>query len=254
MTIKSLLLRFKKTVTTLRLSPIRVFCLHHINDTFDPIRCYKSDWINTDSFKTIIGHMKQSYTFISLTEAKKKLKKDWIRLRRYAVLTFDDGYASIIPSLQWLEQHSIPYTLFINAHYLDGNSCSQHILENAKKKSKTITPADLIYQLYLSVSDIDKLNHSYCEIGSHGYDHIDATSLSKHEFFIQINSNNAVLNRLVNYIPFHAYTWGNHTKETDAILRRMRMTPVVMDGQMNYNDPQIIHRELFPMSISGMTY
>ena len=107
----------------LRLQPIRVFCLHHVCEQFDSDAMYACDWMALDEFKQkIIALRRQGYQFISLTDAYEYLKKDWFRQKKYAVLTFDDGYKSLKDVLPWLEEQNIPATLFINGKYLDGMS------------------------------------------------------------------------------------------------------------------------------------
>ena len=104
----------------MRLQPIRVFCLHHVCEQFDADAMYACDWMALDEFKQkIIALRRQGYQFISLTDAYEYLKKDWFRRKKYAVLTFDDGYKSLKEVLPWLEKQKIPATLFINGKYLD---------------------------------------------------------------------------------------------------------------------------------------
>ena len=116
------------------LQPIRVFCLHHVCKQFDADTMYPCDWMALDEFKQkIIDLQKQGYQFISQTEAYEHLKKDRFRRKKYAVLTFDDGYKSLLEVLPWLEEQQIPATLFINGKYLDGKSYR----ENSKEQYLT---------------------------------------------------------------------------------------------------------------------
>ena len=89
----------------LRLQPIRVFCLHHVCKTYDGITMYQGDWVQIDDFKQKVQRMQQDRVeFISLTDAYNKITNDKFRNRKYAVLTFDDGYDSLKEILPWLEQ------------------------------------------------------------------------------------------------------------------------------------------------------
>ena len=233
----------------LRLRPIRVFCLHQVSIEYDPLRCCEGDWISENSFLQTMNELLNEYTFISLPIAQKKLATNRIRLRNYAVLTFDDGYHSVLPTLKWLDSKGIPYTLFLNGKYLDGQSCSAHVLENAKKNNGSITESDLSVKLYLNDKDIEGLS-SY--IGSHGYEHLDATQLSQSEFYSQIKMNIDVLKELkCVFIPFHAYAWGRHNDISDSVLADLGLIPVLIDGQKNYNNPQVIHREFLPVKQSA---
>ena len=113
----------KRKLLKLRLQPIHVFCLHHVSQTFDAESMNKGDWMQIDEFKSkVMALLQDGVEFISLTYAYTHICKDMFRLKKYAVLTFDDGYASLNEILPWLEGQNIPATLFINGKYLDGKS------------------------------------------------------------------------------------------------------------------------------------
>lgn len=191
--------------------------------------------------------MKKDYSFISLEEARHKLKKDIFRGKKYAVLTFDDGYSSSFTVLKWLEDQRIPFTLFLNAKYLDGISCSKHVLEHARTSISDMTEEELAGGLYLTKKELCSLSNPIVSIASHGYEHVNASSLDGSGFMDDVKKNFSVLNMLFKTIPFHAYTWGIHTQETDSVLKKMGIIPVLMDGEMNYNEAGFIHRETFPL-------
>ena len=190
--------------------------------------------------------MKKNNTFISLEEARNKLKKDKFRFKKYVILTFDDGYSSSFSVLKWLEEQRIPFTLFLNAKYLDGISCSKHVLEHARISVPDMTEEELAEGLYLSNKELCSLS-SMASIASHGYEHVSASSLDSRGFKDEVKNNYSALNKFFKTIPFHAYTWGAHTPETDLVLKTMEIIPVLMDGEMNYNEADFIHRETFPI-------
>lgn len=191
--------------------------------------------------------MKKVYSFISLEEARNKLKKDKFRSKKYAVLTFDDGYSSSFAVLKWLDDQRIPFTLFLNAKYLDGISCSEHILDLARIGIPDMTEEELADGLYLTNKELCSLSSPFASIASHGYEHVNALSLDSCGFMDDVKNNFSVLNKFFKTIPFHAYTWGAHTPETDSVLKEMGIIPVLMDGEMNYNEAGFIHRETFPI-------
>lgn len=215
----------------LRLQPIRVFCMHHVCAEFDAESMNRSDWVQVDEFKRKVSAMRQNgLNFISLTDAYNKIANDKFRYRKYAVLTFDDGYTSLKEILPWLEEQNIPATLFINGKYLDGKSYRK----NPKER-------------YLTQDELYALTSPLLAIASHGWEHIDVSQMSKKEFEEYIGKNIQILVSHPCYIPFHAYTWGKHTKETDGILFFKDMIPVYIDGMKNFNNPFAIHRELFDL-------
>lgn len=212
----------------LRLQPIRVYCLHHVCVEFETDAMNACDWMQIDEFKRkVLGLQQDGVTFISLTEAYRHICNDWIRTRRYAVLTFDDGYASLKEILPWLEEQGVPATLFINGKYLDGKSYRK----NPKEQ-------------YLTENELFALTSPLIEIGSHGWEHTDATEMSELVFVESIEQNAQQLYAHPRYIPFHAYTWGRHSKMSDATLQKKNIIPLLMDGGKNYNDANAIHREL----------
>lgn len=214
----------------IRLQPIRVFCLHHVCEQFDAESMYPCDWMELSEFKQKIKDLyNQGYQFISLTDAYNHLKKDYYRRKKYAVLTFDDGYKSLLEILPWLEEQNIPATLFINGKYLDGKSFRD------KDTERYLTKHDLFSSSSLSSSLI--------EIGSHGWEHTDAARMNIEMFILNINENVSLLKKHPRYVPFHAYTWGRHNTQTDNHLHSIQIIPVFMDGLKNYCELNIIHRE-----------
>lgn len=227
---KSFLNKVKRKWKKLRLQPIHVYCVHHVSEQFDPNSMWESDWMSMALFKDKVMHLQRNgVQFISLAEAQSHMRKDIFRFRKYAVLTFDDGFASLKEILPWLDEQKIPCTLFLNGKYLDGKSYRMSAQEH-----------------YLTSEDIYTLSTKYpgVTIGSHGWEHIDALTMSIDEFKQSVEQNNGLLHAHPRYIPYHAYTWGHHTKETDGYLWSREIIPVYADGVKNYNESKIIHREL----------
>ena len=223
---KNLWNRIKRKFIKLRLQPIRVFCFHQVSDVFDSSTMWKCDWTQTDQFKNNIEILQKTYTFISLEEARIHLLNDIFRVRKYAVLTCDDGYASLKEVLPWLKEHDIPVMLFINPDYAAGKAYR----ESDKEK-------------YLTIEELAELD---VEIGMHGLLHLDVTKMNEDEFyeFAESSFHHSINSSLKHFIPFWAYTWGRHNSMTDRVLKEKGITPVYIDGMKNYNDASCIHREL----------
>lgn len=212
----------------LRLQPIRVFCLHHVCQYFDSDTMYACDWMALDEFKQkIIALRNQGYQFISLTAAYEHLKKDYFRRKKYAVLTFDDGYKSLNEVLPWLEEQKIPATLFINGKYLDGKSYRE-------------TPKEQ----YLTYDELFALTSPLIEIGYHGWEHTAATEMMEEELLESLQKNTEILSAHPRYIPFWAYTWGKHIESNDKCLLVNGIIPILIEGNKNYKWIGAIDREL----------
>ena len=211
----------------LLLKPIRVYCLHHVSERYDKELMYLCDWMSLLEFKkTIIELQYEGYHFISLTDAYYHIQNDFIRRKKYAVLTFDDGYKSFFEVLPWLEEQQIPVTLFINGKYLDG-------------KSYRDTPQER----YLTYDELFALNSQLIEIGNHGWEHTPANEMTKEEFIYSINKNIDVLCKHPRYIPYWAYTYGNNTAVSNSLLQSYDLIPVMVTGLYNINNSNRIERE-----------
>lgn len=209
----------------LRLQPIHVYCLHHVCTSYDVETMHEGDWMALSAFQAKIREMMLSgVEFLSLSEAHKHLKQDYIRRKKYAVLTFDDGYASLKEVLPWLKAQHIPVTLFVNPDYANGKAYRETIKES-----------------YLT---IEELSTAQVEIGMHGLLHVDVTKMTTAEFQKFIEESIKETQKIDGYVPFWAYTWGRHTPTADNILKENGIIPVYVDGMKNYNDASCIHREL----------
>ena len=211
-----------------RLQPIRVFCLHHACERFDAESMNQGDWMQIDEFKNkVLALQRDGVEFVSLMEAYRHICSDWLRRKKYAVLTFDDGYASLKEILPWLEGKKIPATLFINGKYLDGKSYRK----NPKEK-------------YLTKEELFALTSPLIEIANHGWEHIRVSEMSEDEFRTSVEQNVSLLSTHSNYITFWAYTYGTYTGFTEDYIHNQHLIPVYVDGEKNYNDKLKLHREL----------
>lgn len=232
MSISEFIKKIQRKWMKLRLQPIRVFCLHHVCEQFDTDTMYACDWMALDDFKQKINALRhKGYQFISLTDAYEHLKNDWFRRKKYAVLTFDDGYKSLKEVLPWLEEQQIPATLFINGKYLDGTSYRE-------------TPKEQ----YLTYDELFALTSPLIEIGHHGWEHKSVNEMSEAELIESMQKNIEILSSHPQYIPFWAYTWGKHTDLSDFYLKKT-VIPVRVMGGSNYKYIGYIDREALDKEI-----
>ena len=182
--------------------------------------------------------------FISLPEAYEKLKHDRLRHKKYAVLTADDGYKSILNILPWLEEQKIPITLFVNTKYLDGKSWSAINEEQARRvKPDVDMEKEVCPNLYLREEELKHVaTMPNVTIGMHGHEHLDATKQTIKEFRGNVEKCQEALQDILHTIPYFAYTWGYHNAETDEVLMDMELVPVLASGNLNYNNTKYIDR------------
>ena len=237
--------RLRRRLLHLRLQPIRVFCFHHVSDEYDPLTMWEEDWTQTDVLKKNMLSLKESgVEFISLTEAHRRLEHDWFRINKYAVLTADDGYKSLLNIQPWLEEQKIPITLFINTKYLDDQSWSEINEEQARRVKPDVDMLnDVCPNLYLNVEELKLMATSpYVTIGMHGHEHLDATTQLLEDFKKNVQQCQEALQNVPHVIPYFAYAWGKHNAKTDNILMEMNLIPVLVNGTKNYNNSEYIDR------------
>ena len=228
MSISELIKKIRRKWMKLHLQPIRMFCLHHVCEQFDADAMHACDWMALDEFQQkIIALRNQGYQFISLMKAYHHLKKDYFRRKKYAVLTFDDGYKSLNEVLPWLEEQQLPATLFINGKYLDGKSY--------REKPK---------EQYLTYDELFALTSPLIEIGHHGWEHKSVKEITEEELIDSMQKNIEILSSHPRYVPFWAYTYGIQNKNSDSLLNQNDLVPVLMVGNKNYKWVGTIDREL----------
>ena len=210
-------------------SPIEVFVFHAVSDCFDERENKRVDWLQTADFERRILSLKGRFRFISLDMAYCKLRRQWFRRRRYAVLTCDDGYASVLGVLPFLEKECVPVTLFVNPKYLDGVS---------KRDGYAETPH------YISREQLWKLDSGLVTVGMHGYGHDDVTRQSAKEFEESVDKCVEVLQTHPGYIPYFAYTWGRYNDTTQRLLKEKGIVAVFADGESNYRFRRGIGRKV----------
>lgn len=237
--------KIRRKLIKLRLQPIRVFCFHHVSDEYDPLTMWECDWTQTDQFKQNVLQLRErGVEFISLQEAHDKMKYNWFRYSKYAVLTADDGYKSLLNILPWLEKQHIPVTLFVNTKYLDGKSWSEINEEQARRVIQDVDMGkDVCPNLYLSKEELKRVaGMPNVTIGMHGHEHLDATQQSLAEFKMNVQLCQEALKDIPHAIPYFAYTWGRHNAETDEVLNEKGLIPVLVQGSKNYCDTKYIDR------------
>ena len=234
--------RIKHWLLRLRFQAIRVFCIHEVSETDEN----SPDWIPIVFFKEqILQLLKDGYRFISLKEALGHITTDVFRYRKYAVLTADDGLRCHLELLPWLEEHKIPITLSLNVRSLSQNVCGLpykqwYGIEDAE------TEKQYAERLYISDSELKELDYKGVSIALHGVNHDEAaTDIPIEAFEKDVIECLEKFDSDMRYVPFFVYKYGKFNGKTDLVLKKYGLTPVLADGEKNYNDRGVIHREIF---------
>lgn len=265
--------KIKNRLLKLFYQPIIVLTFHQVSKQMDDRYEIKEDWNSIENFKSTINYLSKKYKFISLEDVYTKLNS-WVpRFRRYAAITFDDAYMSILNVTEYLLQKEIPFTIFVNSAYLDGSSYSPenvvryisslpnnleyyHIIENYQKANvlnykDTINDLmnsveveeDFLKHLYITREQLfTKLNNPLISIALHGHEHLNATKLTMDDFQQNVNDNIKELEKHPHYIPYHAFTWGSYNKEHVVWLKSKGITSLGCGFNFNYIKPEVIDR------------
>lgn len=167
---------------------------------------WKCDWTEEEQFKRNILKLKSEYDFISLQDAYLHIQNDIFHTQKYAVLTSDDGWASILNVIPWLVNHQIPLTLFLNPQYMDG----VHYQER---------PAEMLFTKH-DIEHLVKDYQPYITIASHGWTHKDCCKMDMDEFAESVLDSEEFLMKISGKIPFYAYTFGRHNEKQNVFIRR----------------------------------
>ena len=227
----------------LRLQPIRVFVFHHVSAERDPLVCQEEDWTQLDQFKQNIEKLRKQYSFISLFEAYHKLQHNLFRFRRYAVLTTDDGLASVLNVIPWLEKHQIPLTLFVNTRYMDGDKLKPFHKKWLHELAPNANEKKIAEKMYLSKEQIWALNSPYIEIGMHGHEHLNAQQIKEKQFELDYEQCEEQLRNHPRYMNAYAYPWGKESWTSLCFLEQRGTIPIVLKGKCNYTFDRYIDRE-----------
>lgn len=222
--------RIKRLWIEMRFQPIRVFFFHQVSDVFEPQTMWECDWTQTEQFKRNILALKKKYAFVSLQEAHRRLSTDKFRMKKYAALTSDDGWASLKNIVPWLAEQEIPITLFLNPYYMDG----EHFQSRSTEKFLTTDEVKAMVERYAP----------YVTIASHGWIHADSMKMSRQEFEENVTKSEAFLKDMPGKVEFYAFAYGRRIQYQSEWLLRHSLIPVFANDRKNYNNSNCIHREL----------
>lgn len=157
-----LLARKRRALEASGRAPIIIFYYHGIGNGAD-------NWMHLplDMFDRQVEYMQRYFEIISLSEALRRLRSGDSRSTA-AVLTFDDGYASLHKVLlPYLEYYALPASFFICAEAAESGSPLQHDTD------KGLHDVEL-----MNTAQIRDCARRGVTIGSHGNQHEDMAKLS----------------------------------------------------------------------------
>ena len=196
-----------------------IFALHGLFQNEEEIKQKIVDpqtWLTVDQFSQFIEHYKShNYTFVSPDDILNGLSSD----KKYAMITFDDGYYNNKHALPFLKKYHIPAVFFISSDNIKENKCfwwdvlyrerikSKKTLGHIKKEKNQLklkTNAEIEKYLkdifgkksFLPKSDIDRpfnvselkdfSNEKYVFLGNHTSSHGILTNYTPNKIKSQI--------------------------------------------------------------------
>ena len=270
----------KKVVHRLKcefFKPLKVFFFHQVSSHFVDGKDKEFIFTSFEDFKSNILYLRQRYQFISLPEAYGLYQHKRLRGKRYAAITFDDGYANTLEALDYLRQLNIPATIFVNSKYVferslgvinlytlmhssmpNGFNEEQHQMieklynqdfQTDYKKNWDGLMASIpeipsgLSDLYLTPLQLEHLDPSLFTIGMHGYEHYNSLQLTDEEFMENVEKDRARLSGYSNFIPFFWFPYGFARESQLDLLRNAGIVPVLCSGGDNYSVEKVIYRQ-----------
>tara|TARA_A100001035_G_C27752624_1_gene487226 strand:+ start:134 stop:949 length:816 start_codon:yes stop_codon:yes gene_type:complete len=119
-------------------------------------------------------------------------------------ITFDDGYQSVIKNIYPIMQElNISGCIYLNTNF---------IFNNRNNKSSELN-GHYHGEYFLSWKEIKELKKNGWEIGSHGCDHLDLTSISENLLKKELFNSKAKIEKYLGAECKHfSYPWGYHNK------------------------------------------
>lgn len=270
----------KKTVRRIKrvwYKPLKVFFFHQVSSRFVEGKDKEYIFTSLDDFERDVQYLKRRYHFIPLTEAYKLFRHKKARSKRYAVITFDDGYANVLEALDVLKRQGVPATIFVNSKYvfekavgvinlytLMHSSLPVKFSEEQRQMIEKLYDQELqvdykknwddlmaslleiptvLSDLYLTPSQLEHLDSSLFTIGMHGYEHYNSLQLTDEEFIENVEKDRARLSGYSNFIPFFCFPYGFARESQLDLLRNVGIVPVLCSGRDNYSVEKVIYRQ-----------
>ena len=207
-------------------------------------------WITIDQFQQFIEYyLEHNYTFVSQNDIINGLNND----KKYAMITFDDGYYNNKYTLPFLKKYNIPTLLFVSTNHIKQNKCfwwdvlyrerirdgisEKNILsEQSQLKSKTSEEIEKYLiekfgeEALKPKSDIDRTlttvelkelsKEKYVFLGNHTSNHAILTNYSSNEIKSQIIDAQNFINETTGIKPITiSYPNGNYSDEIIKISK-----------------------------------
>ena len=129
-------------------------------------------------------------------------------------------------------------TFFINTKYIYNEASGPNI-----KHAQSSTHIDSS-NIYIKLNDLHLFNSPLFSFAYHGYEHLDEREMNTVQFSQNIENCLLQMKQIPNVVPFYAHTYGHTKKGNDVILRKYGLTPVYVSGNVNYDNYEVIDREL----------
>ena len=126
-------------------------------------------------------------------------------------ITFDDGYQSIIKNIYpIMRELDIAGCIYINTNF---------ILKNKNNKSSELN-GHYHGERFLSWTEIKELKNHGWEVGSHGCDHLDLTSVSEKSLKKELFNSKVKIEKYLNVECKHfSYPWGYHNNRVINMVK-----------------------------------
>ncbi len=151
------------------------------------VNCPGDFSVSIEHFKEIIEwHLDHGYVFASIDVLSSQKELRELRGKKVCIVTFDDGYRSILQLKDYLQEKRIPYCLYVVWDYLGTED-------------------------YLSVEELERISkEELCTIGNHTKSHLKARDVEEELLISEIKWTNTELERITGEPIVHfAFPYGS---------------------------------------------
>lgn len=195
--------------TVARRHPVRIFTFHRVG-----CLCRDGMTVRPDVFRRQLSYLKRFHDIVALSDAVGALRSGRRLRRPIAVVTFDDGYASVCELAHpVLAEARLPACVFLSTELVGTTRRFPH---DAQNPVRTYLPV-------MSTADAMALRRDGWELGAHTATHRRLADLTGGELVHEVEAPIPALRRLQGPGPvFMAYTFGGRADITPEAFEAVR--------------------------------
>ena len=266
---------FRQLINRIFLKQNGIYCFnfHEIGSKFNARMNSRGTYTDEQLFLKFLKFLKNNFTVVDVVMAF-EINKSKALTDRFAVVTFDDGSASIEAAINYCISENIFASFYLNSAYIYEREIDPFKICNflinsdisIDEKSKirtlvqtlrsTMNPVEYkvtrdyvstaldsnqLFQnsIYVSKDFLSSVDSKYINFGLHGHTHERFINLSRAEQKVCLTENINFVSKLKGYVPVFAIPFGRYfdwNGDTISVCNELELDFLFSDGGVNYGD------------------